>query len=156
MSSGLRYQAVIDGVSISAICDIFYVKPPSDAAVVIHEVFIAQETSETSEQLPVQIFRTATDNSAVGTANTPAPLHVGFPACGSTVRTNITGASLATVTTNLGAMSSNVLSGWHYLPTPENRIVLTPAGNGFVVKLKTGPAAALTVSGYIIFEEIGG
>jgi len=152
----LKYVAVLDGVSVSAIADLFYVKPPSDAAVVIHEVFVGQETAETSEQLPLKIFRTATDNSAQGTSNTPAPLHVGFPACGSTVRTNITGANLATETTQLGTMPSNVLAGWHYLQTQEYRLVLTPGGNGFVVKLKTAPAAALTLSGYVIFEEIGG
>lgn len=156
MSNGLRYIASIDGISISAICDIFYLKPPSDAAIVIHEIRLTQETSETSEQLPIKVFRTATDNSANGTANTPAPLHVGFPACGSTVRTNLTGASLATETTQLGTQGENVLSGWQWLPVPEDRIVVSPGGNGFVIKLKTAPGAALTISGYMIFEEIGG
>jgi len=148
------YAAVFDGVSVSAIADLFYLKPPSTRAVIIHEIRISQETSETSEQLPLKLFRTATDNSAQGTANTPALLSADGSVA-STVRTNITGANLATETTLLRVESENVLGGWHYLPTPENRIVLAPSGNGFCVKLKTAPAAALTLDGVMVFEEIG-
>lgn len=153
---GSVYTAVFDGVSVSAIADLFYLKPASTRAVVIHEVRISQETSETSEQLPLKLFRTATDNSANGTANTPAPLNLNAAAAaGCTVRTNITGASLATETTLLRVESENVLGGWHYLPTPEDRIVIPAGGNGFVVKLKTAPAAALTLDGVMVFEELG-
>lgn len=156
MAQGAMYVAQIDGVSISAICDIFYIKPASTRAVVIHEIRITQETTETSEQLPIKIFRTATDASASGTSNTPAPLMANaFPAAGATVRTNITGGSLTTETTLLGTQGDNVLGGWHFLPTPAAQPVLPPGGNGFSVKLKTAPTAALTISGYVIFEEIG-
>jgi len=41
------------------------------------------------------------------------------------------------------------------LPTPEDRIHIPPGGNGFVVKLKTAPAAALTLDGVMVFEEVG-
>ena len=148
------YAAVFDGVSVSAIADLFYLKPPSTRAVIIHEIRISQETSETSEQLPLKMFRTATDNAANGTANTPAPLRADGTVA-STVRTAITGASLAAETTLLRVESENVLGGWHYLPTPEDRIHIPPGGNGFVVKLKTAPAAALTLDGVMVFEEVG-
>jgi hypothetical protein len=153
---GSMYVSVIDGLSVSAIADIFYLKPASTRAVVIHEIRLTQETSETSEQLPLKLFRTSTDNSANGTANTPAPLNPNAAASvGATVRTNITGGSLAAETTLLRVESENVLGGWHYLPTPEDRIVIPAGGNGFVAKLKTAPAAALTLSGVMVFEEIG-
>jgi hypothetical protein len=67
------YTAVIDATAVAAVCEIFYIKSPADAVTRIHEIFISQDTSETSEQLPLNIFRTATDQAAKGTANTPNP-----------------------------------------------------------------------------------
>ncbi len=153
------YVASIDAISVSAVCDLFFVAAPTDAIVKIHEIFIGQDASETSEQLPIRLFRSTTDNSANGTANTPAPLEVGDPAFGGTVRTNITGGSLGAETTPLFSIPANVLNGFHFLPPPEGRITLSPvAGTAgrFVVKLDAAPSAALTISGYIVFEEIGG
>ena len=152
---GRMYTAVLDGVSVSAVADLFWIAAPSDACVVIHEINITQDTSETSEQLPLNVFRTATDNAAQGTANTPNPLDVGSPAFGGTVRTIITGGSLSAETTMLVRESQNILNGWSILPTPECRIVLSPSGR-LAVKLDAAPAAALPISGRIVFEEIGG
>lgn len=156
---GRMYSAVLDAVSVSAVADLFFLAAPTDAVVVVHEIKISQDAGETSEQLPLMVFRTTTDNSAVGTANTPNPLQVGDPAFGGTVRTNITGGSLSAETTLLWRDSQNVLNGWHYLPTPETRPVLSPiAGTAgrLSIKLDAAPTAALTFSGYVIFEEIGG
>jgi len=157
---GRKYICPIDALSVAVACELFYVAAPTDAVVVIHEISISQDGSETSEQLPLRIFRTATDQSAKGTGITPAPLEVGDAAFGGTVRSYIvTGDTFATETTMLWCNSQNILSGFHYLPTPEARIVLSPtAGTAgrLVVKLDAAPGAALTVSGYMIIEEIGG
>ena len=59
----------------------------------------------------------------------------------------------------LKRQSQNIINGWHYLPTPEDRIVLSPtAGTAgrLVIKLDAAPAAALVISGWVIIEEIGG
>lgn len=150
------YSAVIDAISIAAVCEIFAIAAPSDAAVVIHEIVITQDTSETSEQLPINIFRTATNQTAKGTANTPAPLAAGDAAFGGTVRTNIlTAATFATETTMIMRQSQNILNGWHILPTPECRIVVSP-GTYLIIKLDAAPSASLPISAYVIFEEIGG
>jgi hypothetical protein len=153
---GRRYTAALDALSVSAVCELFNVIAPADAVVAIHEVSITQDAGETSEQLPVRIFRTATDQSAKGSANTPSPLEVGDAAFGGTVRTNVlTAETFATETTMLFCQSQNVLNGWHWLWTPETRPILSPSGK-LCVKLDAAPAAALTFSGYVIFEEIGG
>lgn len=150
------YTAVIDGISVAAVCEIFYIKSPADAVTRIHEIFISQDTSETSEQLPLNIFRTATDQAAKGTANTAAPLSAGDAAYGGTVRTNIlTAETFATETTMLMRQSMNALNGWQILPTPECRIDISP-GAGLCIKLDAAPAASLPISGYVTFEEIGG
>jgi hypothetical protein len=155
---GRRYVAPVEALSVaqSAAVELWFVKAPSDAVVVLHEVVVTQDASETSEQLPLEIFRTATDQSAKGSSITPAPLESGDAAFSGTVRSNIlTGDTFATKTTALFRQSQNVLGGWHMLWTPETRPVVSPSGQ-LVVKLPVGPGAALTVSGYIVFEEIGG
>lgn len=150
------YTAVIDALSVAAVDELFFIAAPSDAVVVIHEIKVTQDTSETSEQLPILIFRTATDQSAKGTANTPAPLNVGDAAFGGTVRTNIlTAETFATETTLLVRDSQNVINGWQFLPTPECRIVLSPSGR-LCVKLDAAPTASIPISAYMTFEEIGG
>jgi len=153
---GRMYVAVLDALSVSAVCELFNVIAPADSVVVIHEIQISQDTIEVSEQMPLLIFRTATDQSAKGDACTPAPLSVGTPAFGGTVRTNVlAAATLATETTLLWRESQNILNGWHYLPTPETRIVLSPSGT-LCVKLDVAPAGATVFSGTVVLEEIGG
>lgn len=150
------YTAVLDALSVAAVDELFFIAAPADAVVRIHEIVITQDTSETSEQLPLNIFRTATDQSAKGTANTPAPLSAGDAAFGGTVRTNIlTAETFATETTMLMRQAQNALNGWHILPTPECRIDISPSAR-LVIKLDAAPASALPISGYVIFEEIGG
>jgi len=160
---GRMYTATINAVSVSTIAELFAIMAPADSVVVVHEICITQDSSETSEQLPLHIFRTATDQSAKGSAITPAPLNAGDAAFGGTVRSNIlTGATFATVTTLLMRQAQNILNGWHILPRPESRIVLSPGvsatttGANLVIKLDTAPTAALTISGYVVLEEIGG
>ena len=157
---GRKYACPLDALSVSAVCELWFIAAPTDAVVLIHEIVVPQDTSETSEQLPLNIFRTATDQSAKGAALTPAPLEVGDAAFGGTVRTNIlTAETFATETTMLKRQSQNIINGWHYLPTPEDRIVLSPtAGTAgrLVIKLDAAPAAALVISGWVIIEEIGG
>lgn len=153
---GRMYTAVMDAQAVAAVCELFYIAAPADAIVKIHEIVITQDGSETSEQLPLNVFRTATDQAAKGTANTPAPLQVGDPAFGGTVRTNIlTAETFATESTMLMRQSQNILNGWHILPTPETQIVLSPSGS-LCIKLDAAPGASINVSGYVIFEEIGG
>jgi hypothetical protein len=150
------YVANIDAVAVAAVSELFFIAAPTDAVVRIHEICINQDTSETSEQLPLNIFRTATNQSAKGTSITPAPLSAGDPAFGGIVRSNILAAeTLATETTMLKRISANVLNGWHYLPTPECRIDVSP-GTYLDIKLDAAPAASLPISGYVVFEEIGG
>ncbi len=160
---GRMYTATMNAVSVSTIAELFAINSSASTIVVIHEILITQDTQVTSAQLPLYIFRTATDQSAKGSALTPAPLLVGDTAFNGNVRSNIlTGATFATVTTVLMRQAQNILNGWHILPTPECRIILSPrvttttTGANLIIKLDTAPSVALPISGYIVFEEIGG
>ncbi len=150
------YTAVMDNIAVAAACELFFIEAPTDLVIRIHEIKITQDGSETSEQLPLNIFRTADDQGAKGTSITPAPLSVGDSASTALIRSNIlTGATFAAETTMLLRESQNVLNGFHILPTPECRIDISPGGY-VCVKLDEDPSASLNISGYVVFEEIGG
>jgi hypothetical protein len=160
MATGRVYYAHIDGVAVSAVADLFWFSCPTDAVVFLEEICITQDASETSEQLPLRLFRTTTDNAANGTGVTPAPLNVGDAAYGGTVRSNITGGSLSAETTPILSESQNILNGWHLKGSYEDPIlVMTPAAataGRAAIKLDAAPGASINVSGYIKLREIGG
>lgn len=154
---GRIYYASIDGQAISAVTDIFWIGSPTDAVTALREISITQDDSETSLQVPLRVFRTATDNSASGTGVTPRPTNVGDAAFGGNVRSIITGAQLSAETTPLFHMSQNALNGWFWLPPPEHIIYLSPtAGTAGYLAIKIDATVTLNISGYIVIEEIGG
>jgi hypothetical protein len=149
---GRIYTAVFERVSVSAVQDFFEIVAPSDAAVVIHSANIAQDSDTDSEQLNILVHRGSTSGSG-GSSVTPSPLEVGDAAFGGTVEANNT--SQSTEGTFILSDSFNVLNGWQYMPTPETRPVLSPSGR-IIFELQTAPGDALTMSGSVTFEEIGG
>lgn len=151
------YSAVFAGVSVSAAQDLFSVQPAANKPCIIHEIHVTQDSGETSEQLPVQVRRlpaTFTVGSG-GAAVTPSPMTATDTASGATVRANDTVVATTSGTAQtLRRQGDNVLNGWHWVFTPETRPSVVN-GAGFVVHLPTAPAAALTMSGEIVFEEVG-
>jgi hypothetical protein len=80
-------------------------------------------------------------------------LAVGDAAFGGTVEANNTSPS--TEGTILHSDCWNVLNGYVWIPTPECRPVISPSGR-LIIELQTAPGDALTMSGTVYFEEIGG
>lgn len=154
---GRMYSAVFSGVSVSAAQDLFELSAPSSGVVLLHGVSVTQDASETSEQLPFTIKRIPSPTSGSGgSAVTPRELGgVGDAAAASTVEANNTSRATSggTIET-LRRRGENILNGAHWLFTPEERIVVPPSGM-IVVGLEAAPGAALTMSGELIFEEIG-
>lgn len=156
---GRMYSALFEGVSVSAVQDLFELVAPTDAAVVVHRVEISQDGSETSEQLPIRMVRgegSVTSGSG-GSTPTARPLAKGDAAFGGTVEANNTTRMVAGsgALIPLARRAWNVLDRFLFTPTPEERIVISP-GDRLTVELPVAPAAALTMSGEIVFEEIGG
>jgi len=150
---GRMYSAVFEGITVSIAQDLFELNAPSDAVVVVHEIRISDDTSEASEQLPFTIKRSTGSSGSGGATVTPEALEVGDAAFGGTVERNNT--TRATTVTTLRRLSENMLNGVHWLFTPEVRLVISPSGR-IIVGLETAPGSARTMSGTIIFEEIGG
>jgi len=153
------YSASFEAVAVSAAQDFFEVVAPSDAVVVIHRILITQDTSEVSEQAVCRLIRgegSVTSGSG-GSSPTVNPTSKGDPAFGGTVEANNT----TRMVVGSGALKVmhregwNFLSGFDYRPTPEERIYISP-GDRITVELPTAPSGSTTMSGTILFEEIGG
>lgn len=152
---GRIYSAVFEKVAVSAAQDLFELIAPSDAIVIIHAVYLSQDSDDAtseSEMLNLLIHR-GTATGSGGSAVTPSPLEVGDAAFGGTVEANNTTQSVEG--TLLHSDCFNVLSGYAYIPTPEARPVISPSGL-FIVELQDTPSDELTMSGTLLFEEIGG
>lgn len=152
MITGRIYSCTFSGVSVSAAQDLFEINAPSDAVVVIMEVHISQDASETSEQLPFQIHMASTSGSG-GSTVTARPLQKGYAAYGGTIEANNT--TRGTAGNVLRRRSENVLNGVHWLLTPEEFVYISPSDRA-MIGLETAPAAALTMSGECIIVEVGG
>ena len=153
---GRMYKAQLSAIAVTAIQDLWEINAPSDAVVVLHSCVIGQNTDfgdAAAEGLPVQISRATGTAGSGGSGVTANPLEVGMPAYGGTVERNNT--TQAGTTTVLHADVFNIQGGWLYIPTPEERIVISPSGV-LVIELPVAPADSITVYSTITFEEIGG
>lgn len=152
---GRMYAAVFEQVAVSAVQDLFQLLAPADSVVVVHEIHITQSSDHgdsESEGLSILIHRGSTNGSG-GSTPTPTPLHLGDAAAGTVVEANNT--TQGTEGTFLHAESFNVMAGFHFVPTPDARHIISPS-DLYHVELQTAPNDALTMDGVIIFEELGG
>lgn len=155
---GRVYTAVFEDVSVSAAQDLFELNAPSDAIVKLHSVTITQSSEEgdaQAEMLPVRIRKGQTTSGSGGSSPTATPSNTGDSAFGGSVEANNTTQASGGTPVVWWAEAFNVQIGWFYLPPPEDRLVLSPSQRA-TVELTAAPADAMTVSGTIVFEEIGG
>lgn len=158
---GRMYAIQFNSVAVTAAQDLFEVVTDDDKVVILHEISVTQESDAgdaESEMIPFSLSRasgTYTSGSG-GSTPTEQPLDAGDAAGSMTCEANnTTRASAGTGTlTKLWERAENVLAGFHYLPTPECRPVIS-GGAAFIVGLENAPADSLTMNGYMIVEEIG-
>jgi hypothetical protein len=152
---GLVYDAPIEAVSVSAAQDLWEWLTPSDAAGLLHAVVIEQTASETSEQLRLTVAYVTgapTSGSGGGTI-TPTPRVPGAPAAGSTVERNNTTQISGGTSVKIADRGFNILNGIEIIFDPPREVA---PSTRIVVALPTAPGAAITVSGVLVMEEVGG
>ena len=152
---GRMYVVSAAVAGVTAAIDLIRISAPADAVVVVHKVIISQETEfgdAASEQMDIQFHRGSTDGSG-GATPTARPLEVGDAAFGGTVATGNT--SQSTEGTFLHHEAANVMAGFVWAATPEERIVLSPSGR-LIVELPTAPDDSIDFRVTAYFEEIGG
>ena len=158
------YSATFVAVAVSAVQDLFEIVAPSTKAIEILSVRLGQssdagDAAGGAAHRPafflVEFSRAFTVSRSVGSAVTPTPLEKGLAAAGATVEANNTTVANTGTTNTPLADTFNVQVGYQYVPVPEERIFLSPSER-LVIRLPAAPADALTMSGTLVFREIGG
>lgn len=153
---GRKYVVGFEQVSCAAAQDVFLIKAPSSKVLKILAVRLGQSSSTTSTQQRVRFSRlpaTVSDGTG-GTAATPRKTEQGDPAAAFTARVNDT-----TQATTSGSKSTlfedvfNILSGYQYVPVPEECVTVPPS-EAVVVEFPAMGATA-TYDGSVVVEEIG-
>jgi hypothetical protein len=126
----------------------------------IYRMTVTQAGTATSQQLAV---RWGLKASAFGTmtASTPAPTEIGAVASAITGSTTNAASSAGTdssangagTLTVLGQEGFNNLSGWLWVPTPEERILVGP-DLSFCLQLQGTPTTLTSWSATLTFEEV--
>lgn len=152
------YTAQFTDVAVTAIQDLFEIVAPADAIVVIHEVHFGQRSDvgdAAEEVLSIQLTSGQTTSGSGGSTPTAVPLSFGDAAFGGTVEANnTTQAADGTIVTHY-SWHWNIRGSFDKIWTPETRPVLSPSRRG-CFELPVAPADSITMSGTVIFEEIGG
>lgn len=141
------YSALMEDTSVSAAKQLINITAPSDRSVTILRAWVASEVQdEATEMLVLQLLRTTT--AGTGTAYTAKGFSPTTPSFGGSCRVNLTADG--TGGDVLVRDTFNVLSGWLWIPTPEERPTFD-GGDFFALKLVDAPAAATALTAGIVF-----
>lgn len=150
------YTVSIDAVAVSATQDLFGLLATANMAIKIHCIELGQKTLTSWEAKELKLVRnpaTATVGSG-GNSATPRPLNPGDSAATFTARINDT--TPQTTSGTQAILMSRVwefLNGFFWMPAPEDRPIIKPS-EGCALKLPTAPSGSMTVSGYMLVEEL--
>jgi len=150
---GRIYSVSFTDVAVSAAQDLFQIEANTVPAI-IHAVYLSQNSDvgdAAAENLTVRLRR-VTD--ALTNVTAEAQMDSGDAAANADLNVNDTTA-LTTGAATLHAEAWNIAMPFVYLPPPELRPIVE-VGNVITVNLVSAPADALTMSGTMYFEEIGG
>lgn len=147
-----RMYAVVGQFSSAAAIDLVEITTPATGMAIIHKIIVTQTTEAgdaQSEQIDIMIHRGTTGSG--GSAATPAPLSLGHAASGVSAEVgNTTQGADGTI---VHREAVNVMAGFYYAPTPEERIVVPPSDT-LIVSQESTPADSITYDVTLIFEEL--
>jgi hypothetical protein len=150
-----EYSFVISALASLTTVPFVQLSTPATTGVELIELYLGQETSETSEQLCVSIQRRSTA-STLPTATTSVPISSNDPASLLTGSTTTNAQGIATVTGTAGnvltRLTFNALNNLIWVPVPEARISMAPS-SFLTLQFIASPATG-TWSGHLIFREL--
>lgn len=132
--------------------DVIHISAAAEIPLSIHQIVIGQQDSETNEMLGVLLARQTTAGSG-GTVEAGEPLLPNDAADSATVRVGDTTDAVGT-STEMFRDAFSVLSGWQYLPAPEDRIIVSGTTVPLVLKITDTPTVDMDINGVIIYEEL--
>lgn len=148
------YSVFMNNVAVTGAITLVQIKPVT-VSIVLLRAWFNQSNITTSGQQRIQILlKTA---AATVTSATPQPLYGSDQAAKSVGSTSGTGTNASGEGTDGNVIypdAFNILTGWLWVPVPEERITI-PAGVIVALKLPTAPGASTTVTAGFTFAEIG-
>lgn len=148
------YTIPINGVSVSAVQDLFSIQATSAGSFYLQEIYLGQITQTSVELLRLSIkrFSGAYSIGSGGSSVTPARNLAGDAAATVTARINDTTQTTGGTSLTLPCDDWNLINGWQYLPAPEDREHFF-ISTAFALSLDTAPGSARTVNGYVKIAE---
>jgi hypothetical protein len=143
-----------------ATTDLFEVIPAANKPVRLHGINLFNTTDfgdAQDEVLDIRLVRggTAITSGSGGAAVTPVPVVASDGAAGFTAETfNTTAATFTTSTIVADTRGWQVRLEKEFYWTPESMHVISAANGGFVIRLGSAPADAITIGGTLYIEEI--
>lgn len=151
--AGRMYAVPFDNLSVTndSDQDIFELVNGSTVSCVIHQFELYSATT-TDERVRLRLLRRSTTGSG-GTGATEVSLDGG-----NTVSAVAAVSQLVTTPGTAGAVMKawfwSQLSPLIYLPTPEERVIVSPSGR-VALNLQTAVASTRNWSGFVVWEEVG-
>ena len=155
---GRIYTGIFNAVGVTVQQDFFELNAPATATVLIHEIGLSQSTEvgdAQEEGLNLILKSGQTTSGTGGTGPTGIPREFGDAAFGGTVEVNNTTKATAGTIVSHYAWNWNIRVPFQMIWTPETRPVLSPSRRA-TLELGTTPIDSITISGYIVFESVGG
>jgi hypothetical protein len=147
------YSVPFDNLSVTndSDQDIFEIVNGSTVSLILHQFELYSATTS-DERVRLRLLRRSTTGSG-GTGSTEVALDGG-----NTVAAVAAVSQLVTTPGTAGA----ILKSWYwsqlsplvYLPTPEDRVIVSPSGR-LCLNLQTAVGSTRNWSGYVVWEEVG-
>lgn len=155
---GRIYAVDIAPSAITVAADLIELTPADDKPIIVHGFGVLQttDTGDAAEEIiGVLWVRGHTASGTGGTTVTPRPLNPSDAAAGFTAESLNTTAASAGTTVNLQRHGWNVRIPTEIVYTPETRPQASQANTTLVLRMAAAPADSITVSGYVVVEELG-
>lgn len=149
------YSVRMNKVAVTGAITLVQLKAGSSSICRILRAWCSQFNQTSSVMQDILILRKSA--AATVTSFTPVLIDPGDAAANAAGGTSATGTNASAEGTDgdiLVADNFNVLNGWLWVPTPEERIIVPPSG---IVGLKfpDAPGSSMTVSAGFLFGEEG-
>lgn len=154
MARSRVYIFGFNGVTISAVQDLFSIAAGANMAIELHSIVLGQITQTTvgGARLRLRFMPSTFTQGSGGTAPTPKPINPDDAATSVTAHVNdTTQASTSGTSVDLPDVW-NLLNGYLWLPPIDDRPIVKPSA-GFVLSLDTA-LSSLVCSGNLTFAEL--
>lgn len=155
---GRIYYVDIAPTAITVAADLVELTPADDKPIVIHglEIFQTTDLGDAQEEIIGLLWvRGHATSGSGGATPTPRPANPSDAAAGFTAETANTTQASAGTGVNLPRHGWNVRVPCVAIYTPEMRPHASQGNTLLALRMAAAPADSLTISGYVIVEELG-